>query len=122
MDRLCFRILRDAENRIDVQIALDGQGAANLAALIHRAAMERLPVRLGVHANAPDLHGAGGPCDPNRDLAAVRDQQPPEHVPPRHSGMLPCFFGGRASRFVRSTVKALITRGRVCGGSITSSR
>ena len=37
-------------------------------------------------------------------------------------GMLPCFFGGRVSRFVRRTAKDLMTRGLVSGGSITSSR
>ena len=37
------------------------------------------------------------------------------------SGMLPCFFGGLASRFSESMSKALAKRGLVSLGSITSS-
>ena len=38
-----------------------------------------------------------------------------------HSGMFPCFFGGRLARFVRSARSARTTCRRVCDGSITAS-
>ena len=37
-----------------------------------------------------------------------------------HSGMFPCFFGGRASRLLRSLRSASATVHRVAAGSITS--
>jgi hypothetical protein len=38
-----------------------------------------------------------------------------------HSGMLPCFFGGSSSRFVRSMRSARVTAIRVCDGAMTAS-
>ena len=38
-----------------------------------------------------------------------------------HSGMFPCFFGGRFSRLVRRARNALVTATRVAAGSITPS-
>ena len=38
-----------------------------------------------------------------------------------YNGILPCFFGARFSRLLASIAKALITAGRVCFGSITTS-
>lgn len=38
-----------------------------------------------------------------------------------HSGMFPCFLGGFVSRLLRSISSALMRRGRVSRGSITSS-
>src|SRR6267378_8652831 len=84
--------------------------------------MEGITVRLRIHPDTTDAHGLGRAGHPDRDLAAVRDQQAAEHLPPNQSGMFPCFLGGRVSRFVRSTVKASMTRGLVTLGSITSSR
>ena len=40
---------------------------------------------------------------------------------PAYSGMLPCFLGGRRSRFVSAVSSASISTGRVRRGSITSS-
>ena len=39
-----------------------------------------------------------------------------------YSGMLPCFLAGLASRLLLSISRALIRRGRVRRGSMTSSR
>ncbi len=38
-----------------------------------------------------------------------------------YNGILPCFFGARFSRLLASIANALITAGRVCLGSITTS-
>ena len=38
-----------------------------------------------------------------------------------HSGMFPCFFGGRVSRLFASTRSALVTCTRVCEGGMTAS-
>src|SRR5256886_7155509 len=116
------RFGRGADDRIDVQVALRRKRAANPSALVHHRPMEGCPVGFRVHSNAADPHSASRMGHPDRDLAAVRDEHTPEHAPPTQSGMLPCFLGGRVSRFVRSTVNASITRGRVSAGSITSSR
>ena len=47
----------------------------------------------------------------------------PEGCPCRatYKGMLPCFLAGFSSRLLRSMSSALINRGRVSRGSITSS-
>ena len=39
----------------------------------------------------------------------------------RHSGMFPCFFGGRLARFVRSARSALMMATRVAAGSMMPS-
>lgn len=38
-----------------------------------------------------------------------------------HSGMFPCFFGGKETRLVRSKRNALVTSARVVDGLITPS-
>ena len=122
MDRVGPRLGGGAEHRARVQVALRRERTSDLDAFIHRGPVEGGPIRLRVHTDAVNAHRAGGPGDADRDLAAVRDEQSPEHAPPAQSGMFPCFFGGRVSRFVRSTAKASMTRGLVSMGSMTSSR
>ena len=98
--------------------------------------MGGLDIGIGVDGDSLDAEVAAGADDPQRDLAAVGDEDPGERAVPvdvayggaggwashaRHSGMLPCFFGGFVSRLSASISNAAMSRGRVSHGWITSS-
>ena len=98
--------------------------------------MCRFLVGVGVHGDGLDAEIAAGPDDAQGDLAAVRDEDPRERPAAvfaqrrdvrrrprrrRHSGMLPCFFGGFVSRLSASISSAAMSRGRVSDGRMTSS-
>src|SRR5689334_6098913 len=94
-----------------------------------------LDVSVRIDGNDLDAQVTAGSDDAERDLAAVGDEDAPEWRQPRvfaqgrlcrrldlgHRGMLPCFFGGFVSRLSPSISKALIRRGRVSDGRMTSS-
>ena len=90
----------DVEHR--VTLAHDGAEAQHL--------------RLGLLELRRDAHDAVGEARAQRRRDAPRGRSLD-----RHSGMFPCFLGGRLARFVRSARSALITATRVAAGSITPS-
>ena len=117
-----------------VRIRAMGPGRADR---LHRHSARAAPggrlrnKRHGLHAQL-----AAGADDAHGDLAAVGDQtllniahlildrqgfETLQVYLNDHNGMLPCFLGGLVSRLLDSISSALIRRGRVSCGSITSS-
>ena len=62
------------KNRLDVQIALIGSSRTDADRFIGDLSMKRIPVRFGKDSDRPDSKFPAGADDPNRDLAAVCDQ------------------------------------------------
>ena len=56
-----------------------------------------------------------------REVFGQLEPRSPSVIGLPHSGMFPCLRAGTASRLVASIRSALINRGRVSAGSITSS-
>ena len=117
MNRLGAGQLRRFDDPVAAQIALARRRRPDEHRFVGLAHVRRARVGVGVDGDRRDAQLAAGADDPQRDLAAVGDQDLLEH----QSGMFPCFFGGFRSRFVRSVSSASIRRGRVSRGSMMSS-
>ena len=74
MDRVASGGLGRGHDLFGVQIRC-GADAAQRVRLIGLCGMERPDVVLGKNRHRPDTHLGGGANDPNRDLAAICDQQ-----------------------------------------------
>src|SRR5207245_11600250 len=86
MDRLDAGLVGRAQDVGDAQVAVRGKRASDLHTLVHSPTMERSAIRFREDANAMDAHLPRGPRDANRDLTAVRNQQPAEHRVPSTTG------------------------------------
>ena len=78
MDRLRAGALGGVEQPLDDEIALGGRAWADQVRLVGRAHVERVAVGLGVDGDGADAELAQRAEDPDRDLAAVRDEDLPE--------------------------------------------
>ena len=74
------RALDHLEQLVDVQVGLRGRSRAEQERLVGAAHVERVAVRLGVHANRRDAHLAERAHDADGDLAPVGDQDLGEHA------------------------------------------
>jgi hypothetical protein len=99
------------------EVALRRRARADVHRLVGLAHVRGAGVGVAVHGDRAHAELLAGADDAERDLAAIGDEDLAEH----QSGMLPCFFGGLRSRFVRSVSSASISRGRVSRGSMMSS-
>ena len=79
MHRLRAGAPRRVDQRVDVEIARLRARRADAHALVRLADMGRAGVRLGMDGDDMQPHAPGGPGDAAGDLAAIGDQQPPEH-------------------------------------------
>ena len=135
MDRFGPSLECRLDDRVAAEIALPRRGRTKTHRRVGSHDMRRIDVRVGVDGDGLDAELATRPDDADGDLAAVRDEDPVERSGPavlaqrrgprpgdaRHSGMLPCFFGGFVSRLSASISNALMRRGRVSDGRMTSS-
>ena len=108
---------------VDVQVGRGRLRRPEAVRLVRAADVERGAVGVGVDGDGLDAEVVRRANDAHGDLAAVRDEELADGAGGvlDHSGMFPCFFGGFLSRLVSSSASALISRGRVRRGSITSS-
>ena len=124
------------DDGVGPQVALPRRGRTESDRDVGHLHMGRVGVGIRIDRYDLDAQVAAGPDDAQRDLATVRDEDPRERwtgvvfahghraggpSDARHSGMLPCFFGGLVSRLSASISSAAINRGRVSDGLITSS-
>ncbi len=135
VDRFRAGRQRRVDDPVRAQVAVRGGCRSEADRRVRRAHMGRIGVRIRIHRDGLDAEVATGPDDAQRDLATVGDEDPSEWRPGpvfaqgqlgapgrrRHSGMLPCFFGGFVSRLSRSISSAAMSRGRVSDGRMTSS-
>ncbi|MCY1327479.1 hypothetical protein D9M69_130150 [compost metagenome] len=76
MDRIDFRMARDAQDVVDIEIGRQRLLAlADQVALVSLEAMEGEAVFLGIDRHGPDIHLGRGPHDADRDLGTVGNQQ-----------------------------------------------
>ena len=134
MDRLRPGSGSGVEDRVDPEVALRRRRRPEADRLVGDPDVGRRRVRVAVDRDRLDAELVAGPDDPDRDLAAVRDEDTPKRRTTvggvfaqrrsrgrGHRGMFPCFFGGFVSRLSASSSRAAISRGRVSDGRITSS-
>ena len=134
MDRLRPGPGRGVEDRVDPEVAVAGRRGPEADRLVGDPDVLGGRVRVAEDRDRLDAQLVAGPDDPDRDLAAVRDEDAPERRPAvggvfaqrrgrgrGHRGMFPCFFGGFVSRLSASSSRAAISRGRVSDGRMTSS-
>ena len=127
-------VARGVDDRVDAQVALRRRRRPDADRAVRQPDVQRVGVGVAVDGDGLHPRVVTGADDPDGDLAAVGDQDPPERsiagpvfAQRRHvaaaaqSGMLPCFFGGFVSRLSASISSARISRGRVSDGLITSS-
>ena len=74
MDRLRTRLPGSVEDPLADEIALGRRAGADQVRLVRGAHVQRIAVRLGVDRDRDDAEVAQGPEDPDRDLAAIRNQ------------------------------------------------
>ena len=113
-------VVLDAAHRAVVRAGLDASSSASLAARSRSAGwLPQLSVRVarGFEPRHP-LFELGDPRQQVRPFAAALARS---HRSGRHSGMSPCFFGGRSSRFVCSASSACARCRLVSAGSMMSS-
>ena len=67
-------LVRDPDDLVDVEVGLGRGRPLQRVRLVCEPDEQRVPVRVGVHRHAPDARVLAGPDHPDRDLAAVRDQ------------------------------------------------
>ena len=79
MDRLRAGAPGGPDQRVDVEIAGLRARRADAHALVRRPDMGRAGIGLGMHRDDMQPHAPCGPGDAAGDLAAIGDQQPPEH-------------------------------------------
>ena len=134
MDRLRPALRGSVENRFDPQVTLRSRSRPNADRIVGCADVRGPGVGVTEDCNGFDPQLVARPDDPDGDLAAVRDEDATERWRPAasvfaqrrrgcrgHSGMFPCFFGGLVSRLSASSSRALMSRGRVSDGTMTSS-
>ncbi len=130
------RRVRRLDDRVGTKVAFGGRRRTQPNRAVGGLDMQRVPVGIRVHGDRLDAEVAAGPDDAHRDLTAVGDEDPLEGPATvlaqrhgrrrrsrsrRHSGMLPCFFGGFVSRLSANIASAAISRGLVSEGRMTSS-
>ena len=136
MDGLGAGSERRLDDRVGTEITLRGRRRAESHRRVGGLHMKCIRVRIRIHRDRLDPQVATRPDDAHGDLTTVGDEDPQEgsstvlaqrHLAPGrprgrgHSGMLPCFFGGFVSRLSASISNALMSRGRVSDGRMTSS-
>ena len=72
--RVRARLLGDRDDLLDVEVGVRGSGAVEAVRLVGQPHEERVPVGLRVDRHTADAGVLAGPDDPDRDLAAVGDQ------------------------------------------------
>ena len=75
MDGVRAGAARRVEDRIDIQITLGGRGGANPHGGVRRANVRRRSVGIGERRHRFDAQFTAGADDPQRDFAAVCDQE-----------------------------------------------
>jgi RNA polymerase sigma-70 factor (ECF subfamily) len=79
-------------------------------------------LQLGLRDSEPLITALVSYRDPALAIRCGLPHELPLPGPARYSGMLPCFFGGRVWRLVRSPRRARVTSARVSAGRMTASR
>jgi hypothetical protein len=79
VDRLDVGDLGRRDDRGDAQVRLAARRGPDADGLVGLPQVERVRVRLRVHGDGLDAELAAGADDALGDLAAVGDQDPPEH-------------------------------------------
>ena len=79
-------LLGDRDDLVDVEVGVAGRGAVEAVRLVGEPHEQRVTVRVGVHRDAADAGVLAGPDDPDRDLAAVGDQDLLQGLDLRHRG------------------------------------
>ena len=82
MDRVRPRDGRGAQDGRDVQVAVPRRRRADAHAFVRQPHVHRLVVGRGMHGNRRDAQLPARPLDPQRDLAAVGDQDLVQHATP----------------------------------------
>ena len=108
------------DDPVHAEITVRGRRVADAVRLVGELDVQGGAVRFREHGRRFNAHLPARADHPDGDLAAVCDQDFPEHVS-SYSGMFPCFLGGLASRLFFSISSADMMRGRVSRGWITSS-
>lgn len=85
MDSLGPAAARDLQNLFGVQIRLAGLSGADVKSTVNFTNMERLAVHVGKHAYRFNVHFPTSARNAHGDLAAIGNQNSPEHVSP-HPG------------------------------------
>src|SRR6202035_4127009 len=114
------------DDRLNAEIGLRRQRLADADGLIRVAHMQRIAVRVRIDRDHAIAEAARGPHDPQRDLAAIGDQdvaeRPALHRFPAHGrateNCMRCGMRASASRQIASTSAKTA---RVSRGSITPS-
>ena len=110
------RFLRDVNDAIDAQVAFARRARADRVGLVSRSDVQGLPVALGIHGDGAPAQLPARTDDAHGDLAAVGDEDFRGGSLLRHSGMLPCFFGGLRSRLFSQLASAAMSLVRVIRG------
>ena len=79
MDRVGAERVRGSDDRGPVEIGFRGGSGADPDRRIERVAEECPGIGIGVHPDRRDAQLARAASDPNRDFAAVGDEQAPDH-------------------------------------------
>ena len=70
---------RRGDDRAGVEVRLGGGRGADATRVVDELQVVRASVGVGVDAERDDSHRAGGARDPDGDLAAIGDEQSPDH-------------------------------------------
>ena len=74
MDRPGATVVRHLDDALELEVRLRRWRAADVMSLVRITDVDRVSVGVRVHGRGRDAELAAGSHDPDRDLAAIRDQ------------------------------------------------